>query len=303
MNGVLTAMLLPLVAGGVLLIVGGMAAHRRGAIKARLAAVAPSTADAGRDADRPRRAMPLGPGLDRMLLRAGLHRVGVVAAWTLLALLLPSVAAALLLGLPSALAVCGLVAFGLHRLLALRARRRLDRFLAQFPTFIDRMRQLLATGNSLPQAFARALDHAGPVARDYLAPVSVRLSLGETLPDALDPQAERLAIPELSMLTLIARAHQRYGGTLADILDDLVRTLRDRDRIGREFRALSAETRASTRVLMALPVLVIGAIMLIRPDYLMFFVEEPRGRIYLAAACALQLAGIAAIRRLSAVSY
>ncbi len=202
--------------------------------------------------------------------------------------------------------IFGLIAVGAVVVLAFSildnaAERQVGVFLEELPNFLERLRQLISTGNSQAQAFDKALVYSGDAARIYLDPVALRLKIGVPLPDALRVQAQRLAIAELAMLALVVRTNLRYGGNLGQILEHLTRVLRDRIRARSEFKALSSELRTTAMVMVAIPPLVAVAILLMNPGYLDYFAEKGQGM--LITAVLLELAGILVMRRLMRVDY
>lgn len=182
-----------------------------------------------------------------------------------------------------------------------RAVRNRRRFLELLPTFIDRLHQFLGAGNSLVTAFDKALEYSEPLVRVYLRPVAVRLAHGATLADSLQLQGYRLGVPELTMLSVIAHASQRFGGSLGEILTHVVRSLNDRLQVQREFDAMTAEIRASAKILVALPILVTIVVFLLNPGYLAFFMDDPLGVRMLGIALALTATGIIVVRLLSRI--
>lgn len=211
------------------------------------------------------------------------------------------VAAVFFLGLLGGLAA-GLGYLGLsYQILSAAAEKQVNAFLEELPSFLERLRQLISTGNSQAQAFDKALIYSGDAARCYFDPVALRLKIGVPLPDALRVQAQRLGVAELAMLAMIVRTNLRYGGNLSYILEHLSRVLRDRIRVRGEFKALSSELRSTAFVMVSIPPLVGLAIMAMNPSYLDYFADK--GQSMLAVAVGLEVIGIVIMRRLLRVEY
>ena len=187
-----------------------------------------------------------------------------------------------------AAAALAIAAAGATMYLQSIAVRNRMRFLEGLPTFIDRLQQFLAAGNSLVMAFEKALDYSSPLTRNHLRPVALRLAHGATLAESLLLQGERLGIAELTMMSVIVHANMRFGGSLSDVLSRLAASLNNRQQVQREFNAMTAEMRSSAKVLVALPILVSAAVFVISPQYLSFFANDPLGQILIggAAGCA-----------------
>ncbi|PWR21140.1 type II secretion system F family protein [Zavarzinia aquatilis] len=245
-----------------------------------------------------------------MMSSSGITRRMMQADWTVtpqrfiayVAGLFVIVAAAVFfLGLLGGLAA-GLGYLGLsYQVLSAAAEKQVNAFLEELPSFLERLRQLISTGNSQAQAFDKALIYSGDAARCYLDPVALRLKIGVPLPDALRVQAQRLGVAELAMLAMIVRTNLRYGGNLSYILEHLSRVLRDRIRVRGEFKALSSELRSTAFVMVAIPPLVGLAIMAMNPSYLDYFAEK--GQAMLGVAIGLEVIGIVIMRRLLRVEY
>jgi tight adherence protein B len=182
-------------------------------------------------------------------------------------------------------------------------QRNVRRFNAHLPSFIERLRMFLTSGSSLVTAFDKALDHSDRMVQAFLRPVAVRLSHGINLAEALRAQGNRLGIPEISMLAMVAHANLRFGGSLADILDRLSDVVRGRLQAQSEFDAATSEVRSSSKVLFLLPVLVVGAIFAVKPDYLDFFVHQELGHYLLGYAAGSAVVGALVLNRLQKIRY
>ncbi len=183
------------------------------------------------------------------------------------------------------------------------ARRHATNFADDLPNFLERFRQLIASGNSVGQAFDKAMFYSNDKVRRYLDPVALRMKFGVPLADALRVQATRLRLPELGMLALITRTNLRYGGNLSQILEHLIRVLRDQSRIRSEFHSLSSELRSSSKVMMAMPIAVGALIFVINPDYMYYFVDTAGGQFALALAAVFLGVGILLMRRMMRLNY
>ena len=112
----------------------------------------------------------------------------------------------------------------------------------------------LATGFSLPQAIdAIVRDAAEPAAKEFSRALA-ETRIGADLEDSLDRLAHRLDSDNLRWTTMAIRIQRQVGGNLAETLRTTAATLRERESLKREVRALSAEGRLSAYILIALPV-------------------------------------------------
>jgi len=136
----------------------------------------------------------------------------------------------------------------------IKGQRRGNRFAENLPDVLQLMAGSLRSGFSLPQA----VDNA---ARDGEQPMAAELSralaesrLGVDLEDALEGVAERMDSKDLSWTIMAIRISKEVGGNLAEVLLSTGETMRERARIQRQVKVLSAEGRLSAYVLLGLPI-------------------------------------------------
>jgi tight adherence protein B len=165
--------------------------------------------------------------------------------------------------------------------LGVRSSRRRKAFTAAVPETLQLMSGSLAAGLSLAQA-------ADTVAREGVDPVAgefrralVETRLGIPLEDALDSVAERFESPDLAWAVMAIRIQRQVGGNLAELLDTVAATMREREFIRRQVAALSAEGRLSGWVLGALPPLFLLYLLLTSRDYVMPLFTDARGLVLL----------------------
>jgi tight adherence protein B len=115
--------------------------------------------------------------------------------------------------------------------------------------------------------------------------------VGRDLGEALDELAERMGSDDFSWVAQAISIHREVGGNLAEVLDAVGHTIRERNAIRRQVKALSAEGKLSAIVLMALPFGIAGFISVTNPAYMAHFTRSLAGYAMLAAAVLLLLAG------------
>lgn len=221
--------------------------------------------------------------------------VGAVLILTLIVLLIAGPAAALVtaIGLPSA-ALSWLQG---------RARKRVEALTDALPLYLDGVRQLQAVGNSLAQALERALADAPDAIRSYFAPAARKLAMGAPVPETMQQLADRLQIPELSMLAAAIRTNLRYGGSITTVFGNLANMLRERVRIRRELSAATSEAKVSSRVLIGMPLLCMVMLVAMNRAYIDFFISDPRGQKMSIVAIVLEFLGIMIIRRMMRLAF
>lgn len=184
-----------------------------------------------------------------------------------------------------------------------RARKRVDALTEALPLYLDGVRQLQAVGNSLSQAIERSLADAPETVRSYFGPVARRLAMGAPVAETMQQMADRLQIPEVSMIAAAIRTNLRYGGSIATVFTNLAGILRERLRIRRELIAATSEAKVSSRVLIAMPLLAMVMLVAMNPAYIDFFISDHRGRSLALMAVVLEGLGILIIRRMMRLDF
>jgi tight adherence protein B len=185
------------------------------------------------------------------------------------------------------------------RFAGLRRGRDERRLVAQLPDAVRSIARGLRAGQSVDAALQEAgRSLPDPAGREFLR-VREELALGVPFEEAVRHLAERHAgVTELRFLSAALGLQRRTGGSLGELLEPLAQTLADRAALRREVRALTAEGRATAWVIGALPVAFLAVTGFVRPEYASLLFEDPTGRLLLAAAVALEIAGFAAMRRM-----
>jgi tight adherence protein B len=255
-------------------------------------------------ADRVAGGGSLRAGLERRLEQAAvplkaaewlvLHASAVVAAGVLVFLLTGGKVAGAAIGL-----LLGLI--GPWLALTVRKDRREQAFLNQLPETLLMMAGSLRAGYSTPQAIDTVVREAQPPISSELNRALVEARLGADVEDALEGVAERMASRDFAWVVMAIRVQRQVGGNLAELLSTISNTMRERERLRRQVRALSAEGKLSAWILGLLPI-VFGLYMaLVRPEYVGVLVTDSRGLAMLAVAALLMLVGALWLRRVVTV--
>mgnify|MGYP001613468227 CR=1 FL=1 len=216
--------------------------------------------------------------------------LGIAAAF------LAAAFAAFLPALRSALASGG-ATDSLPRWLAapLVARRRAA-LRRQLPGALVSLATSVRAGLSLPQALQGAARSQAEPAGGELRRLVAEVGQGATLEVALDRFAARNPGPETALLTAGLKLARATGGGLAPLLEQLAATLRDRERLRGQVRALTAQGRLSGWVVGATPLVLLAAMWLIAPEFLRPLFTMPAGWLLLGVAAVLELLGALGIR-------
>jgi len=183
------------------------------------------------------------------------------------------------------------------------AERRRRAFADQLEGNLQLIAGTLRAGYGLSQAVATVAEEAPSPSREEFGRVVVEIRLGRELPDALRATAARMRNDDFGWVADAIAIQQEVGGNLAEILDGVAATIRDRNQIRRQVQALSAEGRMSAVVLIALPFVLAFAISIINPGYLDVLFQRPIGRVILGLGVVLMTIGVAWIRRLIRIVF
>jgi tight adherence protein B len=251
------------------------------------------------------------PGLERALSRGGyadrvaddLARADVPlrVGEYLLVRWLVSVAVAYVLwratGQFAIAAVLGVIGYFLPRLYVRFRRARRARILEE--QLVDGL-TLMASSLRAGFSFLQAVE---AVTREHPAPISAEFKLllediavGATVEDALCRLAERTDSEELDMAVTAMLIQRSTGGNLAEVLENLATTVRERMRIRREVHTLTAQQRYASYIVGALPIIMFGLLAAMNPKYLFALFGTELGHLLLAVAIFFELIGFIVIR-------
>ena len=118
------------------------------------------------------------------------------------------------------------------------------------------------------------------------------------LSDALAALRERVPSDDLDLLIVTLVLHRRTGGNLAEVLEKTAGTIRERFRLKREIHTKTAHGRFSGFVLILMPVVMIGILLTMAPEYFLLLIRDKVGQYLLATAVAMQIIGIWVIKRI-----
>ena len=175
--------------------------------------------------------------------------------------------------------------------LAARRSRRETKFLAQLPDTLQLLAGSLAAGYSLPQAMDAVLRETKPPISVEFNRALIETRLGMPPEQALDGIADRTDSRDFSWIVMAIRIQREVGGNLAELLSTVADTLRERERLRRQVKALSAEGRLSGLILGALPLVFALFLILTKPEYIAPLFQTPLGLMLLATGTVLLAVG------------
>ena len=217
---------------------------------------------------------------------------------TILLFLRVSAIAALVIGtlLP---AVLGFYAILLH--FRRKARRRAREFEQKLLDLVMGLANGLRAGMALPQALeVISRDIGGPLQEE----MSIALSeyrLGIELPEALDHVYRRIPAEDLKLLITSLRLSQQTGGSMADVLDHMTETIRQRVAFQEKLATLTAQGRFESIAIALMPLAAFVILYLLDPDLMSPLVTTGAGWCALGIAATLETLGFLIIRKIMSV--
>lgn len=179
----------------------------------------------------------------------------------------------------------------------LGARRR-RAFLDQLAETLQLLTGSLRAGNGLSQAIDTVTRESEPPTSVEFRRLVVEVRLGRDLSDALQALADRMRSRDMQWVVQAIDINREIGGNLAEILDTITTTIRDRNRLRRQVSALTAEGRLSAIVVMILPFALAGTMAVTNPSYIEVLFTTTTGMLLLAGGGALMLGGALWLRKL-----
>ena len=132
-------------------------------------------------------------------------------------------------------------------------------------------------GYSIQQALSSVAEGGRPPLSEEIARVNREISLGLDLEDALQHANTRLASKDFDLVVTAILIHRTVGGNLAEVLDKIAETIRERVRVHGEVRVLTAQARASGYIITGLPFGVGALLSIISPGFESPLFKSPIG--------------------------
>jgi tight adherence protein B len=243
------------------------------------------------------------PTLSEDLARAGLSitapeylliRIGAVGAGALIGLFR--------FGFSVGPLILGVVGFAIPPLVvAYLQRRRQAQFNEQLASMLQLFSNSLKTGYPIDRALETVAAKSQPPVSTEFERVTTEITLGTTVEDALSALLLRINSPDLEFIVTAILLHIRVGGNLAEVLDNISDTLRDRLQTKRDMSVLTAQSRASASIITGLPILLALGLYVFVPGYYAPMTSTWVGYVLLGLAGFMVLMGNLIIQRMTAL--
>jgi tight adherence protein B len=184
---------------------------------------------------------------------------------------------------------------------ASKKKSRIAKIEHQLVEMLGMVSNSLKSGYGLMQSFEFASRQMPPPLALELRRMLRDSNLGLGAEEALVALGRRLNSADLDLVLTAISVQRTVGGNLAEILDNVAFTMRERERIRGEIKTLTSQQRMTAIVIGGLPVFVGLLFMVINPDYMMLLFTEMAGRAILGAAVLLEVLGFFVMNRVMAI--
>lgn len=184
-----------------------------------------------------------------------------------------------------------------------RKRRRLKAFDNQLPEILDLMKSSLEAGHTLQRALQAIVDEFSDPARGEFRIVLEQNRLGVPLARALEYMLVRIPDENLRFLVVAVTIQSEVGSSLANIVAQLSKTIRDRQRMEMKVRALTAQPRLAALIGGLMPLFLMFALHFISPETVNLLFHDPTGFKLTEIVIVLELLAMITINRLTRPDY
>jgi len=179
-----------------------------------------------------------------------------------------------------------------------KLRKVRDTFAEQLPPNLQVLASALRAGHSFIAALTSMVEQAGEPSKRELRRAVSDEQLGVPVDEAIRRVAERMQSRDLDQVALVAELQRTTGGNVAEVLDVVVATIRDRQDVRRMVKTLTAQGRMARWILTSLPIVTGFAFYLIQPKLVGPFYAATLGQVVVLVAAIAVICGSLAIQRI-----
>lgn len=180
----------------------------------------------------------------------------------------------------------------------MRVTKRKNQFNEQLPDVLNLMAGSLRAGWGLQQSLDLVIEQMAPPVSTEFARAETEVRLGRPVEEALATVAARMQSDDFGWAVTAIGIQRDVGGNLAEVLDIVASTIRDRGALRRQIAGLTAEGRLSAWILMLLPFALVLLLSFVNPEYLAKLVTTTQGLVMLALGCVLLVVGAIWMRKI-----
>jgi len=200
--------------------------------------------------------------------------------------------------------IVGLIVAALPYVYVSRMRAvRLRTFEEQFPEAIDLISRALRAGHAFTTGIGMVADEIPKPVGEEFRRLYDEQNFGMSLPDAMRAMSKRVPVLDARFFVTAVLTQRESGGNLSEVLDNLASVMRERFKLKRQIRVISAHGRISAWILSCLPPALAVILFILSPDFMRILWEDPLGLRLVMAAIVLQIMGTIIISRLVRIEY
>lgn len=196
-----------------------------------------------------------------------------------------------------------LASFGPLQVVKYKRTLRMRKFEEQFPEALDLLGRALRAGH----AFTTGIEMVASEMPDPIGPEFRMLydqqNYGMPMPDALRQFAERIPVLDARFFITAVLIQRESGGNLSEVLDNLAGVIRERFRVKRQIRVISAHGRITGWILVCLPPALAFVLFAINEETRRLMFRDPLGQQMLMVAATLQVVGTLIMRKIIDIEY
>jgi tight adherence protein B len=182
-----------------------------------------------------------------------------------------------------------------------KRKKRFDAFLEHLPDALDLMSRALSAGHAFSEALHMvSAEMPEPIATEFRKTYEEQ-NLGLSLKLALENLTQRIPLLDLRMCVTAVLIQRETGGNLAEILEKVAYTIRERFRIMGDLKTLTTSSRMSAWLLCGLPIGVALVITVMNPEYMSVLWKDSRGHYLIGAAMFMQVTGMLIVRKILSI--
>ncbi|MEQ8156423.1 MAG: type II secretion system F family protein [Clostridiaceae bacterium] len=182
-----------------------------------------------------------------------------------------------------------------------KIRKRVDKFNDGLADMITTIIGSLKAGYSFSQAMKTVAEESQSPVKEEIKILLNELSYGITMEEALNNLNRRMPSMDLELMIHATLIQRQIGGNLSTILEIIVNTIRERKKLERHVKTLTAQGRLSGKVISGIPVFMAAIMYILNKEYLISFLSNRYGQIAVAASVLSCIIGFVVINRITKI--
>jgi tight adherence protein B len=196
-----------------------------------------------------------------------------------------------------------LLALAPFLILNIKTSQRLSKFHEQLPDALQLISGSLKSGYSFNQALTMVVDESKPPLSEEFRRILSEIRMGIPEKEALENLSVRIKSEYFEWTVMAINVQREVGGNLAEVMETISTTIRERDRIMNKIKALTSEGKLSAIILIALPIVLGILLMIISREYISLLFSTKAGLLMLLVSGILMITGIIWILKIIQVKY